>query len=183
MRLIEKLPEMLSGEKLIQKMSILPTYDEEVCRNGSDAERLMKLSDLYNIYLPSQMSTEIYSKLYLAILRSLQKKGTKLAVQQMNSNKRNIDNQGASNKFAASGNRSVLRLPSSFRRRGFQPDHFMETSLCGWAHSPRGISCRPVHAAGDTLTQRTFLQILYLQEINAGYGRKGKASWRYFILQ
>lgn len=91
MRLIEKLPEMLSGEELIQKMSILPVYEEEVCRNGSDAERLMKLSDLYNIYLPSQMSTEIYSKLYLAILRSLQKKGTKLAVQQMNSNKRNMN--------------------------------------------------------------------------------------------
>ena len=91
MRLIEKLPEMLSGEELIQKMSILPIYEEEVCRNGSDAERLMKLSDLYNIYLPSQMSTEIYSKLYLAILRSLQKKGTKLAVQQMNSNKRNMN--------------------------------------------------------------------------------------------
>ena len=33
------------------------------------------------------------------------------------------------NKFAASGNRSALRLPGSFRRRGFQPDHFMETSL------------------------------------------------------
>ena len=94
-----------------------------------------------------------------------------------------IDNQRSSNKFAASGNRSVLRLPGSFRRRGFQPDHFMETSLCGWTHSPRGTSCRPAHAAGGTLTQRTFLQILYLQEINAGYGRKGKASWRYFILQ
>ena len=40
-----------------------------------------------------------------------------------------IDNQRSSNKFAASGNRSALRLPGSFRRRGFQSDHFMETSL------------------------------------------------------
>jgi len=40
-----------------------------------------------------------------------------------------IDNQRLSNKFAVSGNRSALRLPGSFRRRGFQPDHFMETSL------------------------------------------------------
>ena len=40
-----------------------------------------------------------------------------------------IDNQRSSNKFAANGNRSALRLPGSFRRRGFQPDHFMETSL------------------------------------------------------
>ena len=94
-----------------------------------------------------------------------------------------IDNQRSSNKFAASGNRSALRLPGSFRRRGFQPDHFMETSLCGWTHSPRGTSCRHAHVAGGTLTQRAFLQILYLQDNNAGYGRKGKASWRYFILQ
>lgn len=88
-----------------------------------------------------------------------------------------IDNQRSSNKFAASGNRSALCLPGSFRRRGFQPDHFMETSLCGWAHSPRGTSCRPAHAAGgtlrqrgafhagryaqSTLTQRAFLQMLY----------------------
>ena len=72
-----------------------------------------------------------------------------------------IDNQRSSNKFAASGNRSALRLPGSFRRRGFQPDQFMETSLCGWAHSPRGTSCRPAHAAGGTLRQRAFLQMLY----------------------
>ena len=88
-----------------------------------------------------------------------------------------IDNQRSSNKFAASGNRSALRLPGSFRRRGFQSDHFMETSLCGWAHSPRGTSCRPAHATGgtlrqrgafhagcyaqSTLTQRAFLQMLY----------------------
>ena len=73
-----------------------------------------------------------------------------------------IDNQRSSNKFAASGNRSALRLPGSFRRRGFQPDHFMETSLCGWTHSPRGISCRPAHAAGGILTLRAFLQMFYL---------------------
>jgi len=40
-----------------------------------------------------------------------------------------IDNQRSSNKFAANGNGSALRVPGSFRRRGFQPDHFMETSL------------------------------------------------------
>ena len=65
-----------------------------------------------------------------------------------------IDNQRSSNKFAASGNRSALCLPGAFRRRGFQPDHFMETSLCGWAHSPRGTSCRPAHAAGGTVRVR-----------------------------
>lgn len=44
-----------------------------------------------------------------------------------------IDNQRSSNKFAASGNRSALRLPGSFRRRGFQPDQVVyldDSNLC-----------------------------------------------------
>ena len=50
------------------------------------ATRLIALSDLYHLYVPSQMSVEIYSKLYLALLRSLQKKHTTLATQQQNQN-------------------------------------------------------------------------------------------------
>lgn len=38
-----------------------------------------------------------------------------------------IDNQRSSNKFAASGNRSALCLPGSFRRRAFS-----QTKLCTW---------------------------------------------------
>ena len=41
--------------------------------------RLIELSELYRIYIPFPMTTEIYSKLYLALLRSLQKKMTKTA--------------------------------------------------------------------------------------------------------
>jgi len=83
--LIDELPEMLSGNELKNAMQVLPEYDESI-RQESDAKRLMKLSDLYNIYLPSQMSQEIYSKLYLGILRSLQKKGTRTAIKQFNQN-------------------------------------------------------------------------------------------------
>ena len=48
-----------------------------------------------------------------------------------------IDNQRSSNKFATSGNRSALRLPGSFRRRGFQPDLLMpqEALFARGAHS------------------------------------------------
>lgn len=49
-----------------------------------------------------------------------------------------IDNQRLSNKFAASGNRSALRLPGSFRRRGFQPDLLMPQE----ALLRRGRSCK-----------------------------------------
>ena len=85
MNAVRFLPEMLTGEKLNAAMTILPDYDEGI-RNADSAVRLMALSDLYRIYIPSPMSQEIYSKLYLALLRSLQKKGTKLAVQQYNEN-------------------------------------------------------------------------------------------------
>lgn len=79
--LIEKLPEMLCGKDLYDRLTDIPEYSEEIRLKGS-TERLMALSTLYDIYLPSEMSVEIYSKLYLALVRSLQKKCTQAAVQQ-----------------------------------------------------------------------------------------------------
>lgn len=89
---VKAMPKMLSGEELIAAMTILPIYDDSI-RSENEAVRLMALSDLYNIYLPSQMSMEIYSKLYLSLLRSLQKKHTVLAVQQRYENNRAIQQQ------------------------------------------------------------------------------------------
>ena len=71
-----------------------------------------------------------------------------------------IDNQRSSNKFAASGNRSALRLPGAFRRRGFQPDHFMEISLCGWGalsegHFVQTCSCRRRHSYAEGVSANT----------------------------
>lgn len=91
-KVIRELPDMLSGKELQKAMSIIPKYDKQIQENGSMAERLLKLSDLYSIYIPSQMSTEIYSKLYLGIIRSMQKKGNKLAVQQFDSTYRTMQN-------------------------------------------------------------------------------------------
>ena len=91
-KVIKELPDMLSGKELEKAMSIIPKYDKQIQKDGNMAERLLKLSDLYSIYIPSQMSTEIYSKLYLGIIRSMQKKGNKLAVQQFNSTYRTIQN-------------------------------------------------------------------------------------------
>ena len=79
--LIKKLPPMLSGDALDQALSILPEYDPEIT-NQDAATRLIALSDLYKVFVPNQMSKEIYSKLYLALLRSLQKKDGILRVKQ-----------------------------------------------------------------------------------------------------
>ena len=81
------LPPMLSGEELRAAMAILPDYNEAI-RGASVTDRLIALSELYRVYIPSQMSVEIYSKIYLALLRSLQKKETKIAVRQRNQNAR-----------------------------------------------------------------------------------------------
>lgn len=91
-KVIKQLSEMLSGENLINKMQVLPKYDRKFRENGSVTERLIKLSDLYNIYIPSQMSIEIYNKLYLGIVRSLQKKGETLTIKQYNSTYKTIQN-------------------------------------------------------------------------------------------
>ncbi|MBP3919927.1 MAG: ATP-binding protein [Clostridia bacterium] len=79
--ILKNLPFMKSGEELISSLTVLPEYNEDI-RKENESIRLIALSDLYKIYLPSNMSAEIYSKLYLALLRSLQKKETKLSVKQ-----------------------------------------------------------------------------------------------------
>ena len=81
MNLIKKLPPMLSGSELEQALTILPAYDPAIV-NGNEAMRLIALTDIYKVFVPNQMSREIYSKLYLALLRSLQKKEGKLRVKQ-----------------------------------------------------------------------------------------------------
>ena len=61
---IENMPEMKPGQELISSLTVLPEYDDSI-RNENQAIRLMQLSDLYRMYIPSSMSLEIYSKLYL----------------------------------------------------------------------------------------------------------------------
>ena len=83
--ILTHLPPMLTGDELAYALTVLPEYDESI-RNESPAVRLMALSALYKVYLPSPMSREIYSKLYLALMRSLQKKGSKEAIRQQYEN-------------------------------------------------------------------------------------------------
>lgn len=71
--LIMNMPEMKQGQELISSLSVLPEYNEKI-RDESQAIRLIALSAIHRIYIPSEMSIEIYSKMYLALLKSLQKR-------------------------------------------------------------------------------------------------------------
>ena len=88
----QALPRMKTGTDLTDALQILPKYDAYI-REQDAATRLTALSELYRIYIPSSLSTEIYTKLYLALLRSLQKKGTKLAIQQSYQNAKAVRGQ------------------------------------------------------------------------------------------
>ena len=87
--ILKQLSPLKTGPELLSEMTVLPAYDPNI-RAQSSTVRLMALSDLYNIYIPSSMSVEIYSKLYLALLRSLQKKEGITAQIQRNENHKRI---------------------------------------------------------------------------------------------
>lgn len=107
MKIINAMPEMLSGNELISALAILPEYDENII-NENIATRLMALSDLYKIYVPSKMSLEVYSKLYLALLRSLQKKGTQISTRQQNENNKAIRKQEYSGIMGGSDSFTII---------------------------------------------------------------------------
>lgn len=102
-----KLPEMKSGNELISALSIIPEYDKTICQQNQ-AVRLMALSDLYQIYVPSQMSLEIYSKLYLALLRSMQKKSSQMAIKQRYENYKAMQQQSYSGILGGSDSFTII---------------------------------------------------------------------------
>ena len=71
----------LVGEDLKNALTILPSYNDSI-RSASKAERLLALNNIFDVYYPSMMAAEIYSKLYLAYVRAWQKKNTITAIQQ-----------------------------------------------------------------------------------------------------
>ena len=105
---VKYMPSMLTGEDLRNALTALPTYDATI-RNAPTAERLIELNNLYEIYYPSAMSEEIYCKLYLALLRSLQKKGSKTAITQGNLNRHGVGNGiiGGSDSFTILGKSGI----------------------------------------------------------------------------
>ena len=83
--LISQLPPMLSGDELTEALYALPTYDSEI-RKQDVSNRILALEDLYRIYIPSEISRETYTKLYISIIRGLKNKESIEAVKQQNQN-------------------------------------------------------------------------------------------------
>lgn len=90
--IISIMPKMLMGEELDKALEVLPEYHNSI-REKSVPERLVALQDIYKIYVPSNMTREIYIKMYLSLLRSLQKKQSILAVIQYSENSKILRSQ------------------------------------------------------------------------------------------
>ena len=107
-KIISQLPSMKSEKELYSALLNLPMYDGSICQSSA-TERLIALSDIYDIYIPSDMTYEICSKLYLALLNSLKKKSTRAAVIQRGENTKAIRNMehrgilGGSDSFTVIG--------------------------------------------------------------------------------
>ena len=103
---------MKSGNELISELAVFPDYEEKI-RLENPAVRLTALSALYDVYIPSQMSIEIYNKLYLALLRSMHKKNKRIAIQQRYENRKAVRGQeysgiiGGSDSFTIIGSSGI----------------------------------------------------------------------------
>lgn len=106
-KLFEKIPPMLMGKELEQRLTHLPDYDPNICK-ADVGRRLVELNKLSGIYLPSQMTYEIYSKIYLSMIHSLSKKQTIDTVKQGNENHRRIQGLSYNSILGGSDSFSII---------------------------------------------------------------------------
>ena len=161
---METLPNQLSpmktGKDLLSEMTVLPKQDPDI-RLQPSTVRLMALSDLYDIYLPSSMSVEIYNKLYLALLRSLQKKEGPIAQIQRNENHKRITQRenncilGGADSFTIIGTSGIGKSTAINRAI----DLITEQGLIENSHT-KIIPCLVVQCPHDCSTKGLLLEIL-----------------------
>ena len=85
--LVSQLNKYYSGPELLEQLKVLPPYRNDLT---TIPERLMALLDVYKIFIPNQTTIDIYNRLYLSLINSLDKKNTLLETQLANDNFRSI---------------------------------------------------------------------------------------------
>ena len=150
----------LTGNELKEALAILPQYDDRI-RNATTGERLLALNNLFNLYYPSPMAAEIYSKLYLAYVRAMQKKHTLAAVRQGYENRKAAKGQhyqgiiGGSDSFTIVGVSGIGKSSAISRAISLiTKDQFTQPE------SPEIISFLTVQTPGDSSLKGLLLEIL-----------------------
>ena len=158
--IISIMPKMLTGEELDKALEVLPEYHNSI-REKSVPERLVALQDIYIIYVPSNMTREIYTKMYLSLLRSLQKKQSILAVRQYSENSKMIRHQsyesiiGGSDSFTIIGESGIGKSSSVSRAVNILTDvPVLEIE------NTKIIPCLQVQAPADSSIKGLLLEVL-----------------------
>lgn len=81
--------DILTGEELRKQLTVLPAYDPTI-RHASAGVRLAALDDIYQVFVPTAMSIEIYTRICLVIRSSMKKKTGKTVITQRYANHRLI---------------------------------------------------------------------------------------------
>jgi hypothetical protein len=69
--LVRQLKQYYSGDELLEKLTVLPEYNDKAT---TIPERLVALLDVYKVFIANDTTVDIYNRLYLALLNSLDKK-------------------------------------------------------------------------------------------------------------
>ena len=158
--IISIMPKMLTGEELDKALEVLPEYHNSI-REKSVPERLVALQDIYKIFVPSNMTREIYTKMYLSLLRSLQKKQSILAVRQYSENSKTLRSQsyesiiGGSDSFTLIGPSGVGKSSAVSR-----VVNILAESPVIEINNSKVIPCLQVQAPADSSIKGLLLEIL-----------------------
>lgn len=160
-KMINYMPQMLTGDALDEALRIAPDYNPKV-RKASEAERLIGLQDIYSVYIPTEMSREIYSKLYLSLLRSMSKKMSHQAVRQFNENQNRIRGKefssiiGGSDSFTLIGDSGIGKSATISR----VIDLITGQQIIELPNGMRIIPCVQVQTPADCSIKGLLLEIL-----------------------
>ena len=155
------MPKMLSGQALDDALRISPEYDEQI-RNATEAERLIALQDLYRVYIPTDMAREIYTKLYLSLLRSMSRKQTLSAIRQFSENQNRIKGKefssiiGGSDSFTIIGDSGIGKSATVSR----VIDLISVQQVIDLPHDMRIIPCVQVQTPADCSIKGLLFEIL-----------------------
>ena len=111
----DQLNKYLVGPDLIRELTVLPNYKKDLVNTG---DRLIALLDVYKLYIPTKSTVEIYNRLYLSLISSLEKKNSILNVELANDNFRTIRGQkrygviGGLESFKITGNAGLGKTSS-----------------------------------------------------------------------
>ena len=91
MNLTDKMPPYYTDNELTKKLSVLPEIKPD---DTSKQSRLLNLLSVYDLFIPTNMAREIYSTVYFALVRSLNRKSKLYDTYKMNDNRKVINGRG-----------------------------------------------------------------------------------------